>query len=612
MLTVLLVWTYAIITTYLLGYGFLMSFVNWPGMEHKKGHGKVHSKDRKKTKNPKRYECKYRESYIITGVVVATVYAQVLSLFTRVALGANIFLVFVCVVIAVFYKYELLSDLYSSFIQLRSRGNVFVYLAVFLIMAYGASHGIMHYDSDLYHAQAIHWIEDYGIIRGLGNLHVRLAYNSAAFPLSALYSFSFLGEKSLHAMSGFFALLLAWQCVDIKNFIRRGRPVISDFARLAAIYYLFTIYDEMVAPASDYFLSCLVFYVIIHWLDMYVRHEKSYVPYILLALLGIFAITIKLSAAPMVLLSVVPVYRLMKDRTVEKFRAFWLSVVLAFVIVLPFLLRNVILSGWLLYPVTFIDLFKLAWKIPKGIAAYDALEIRTFGRGYNDVAAYGNLSFGEWVPAWFQGISGINKLMLILDMISVVAFVIYMVYFFIVLAGERSEKIRNIGKAKIFEIGRRSRLRVADYLTIGGTLICCLLFWFLSAPLIRYGVVYVFLTPAVILGRLIITLFDRFGDEIKGYAVKAVTVCFLAWLLYKGANLVIEDAARFNADYLVRQQDYGEYEVNSYEMGGITFYYPASGDQVGYDPFPASTHDVSGEVELMGSIIADGFKAVQN
>ena len=175
-------------------------------------------------------------------------------------------------------------------------------------MAYGTSHGIMHYDSDLYHAQAIHWIEQYGITKGLGNLHVRFAYNSAAFPLSALYSMSFLGGQSYHVMAGFFALLLAWQCVDLKNIFRRGHLIISDFARVAAIYYLFTIFDEMVSPASDYFLSTLIFYIIIHWLDMYVKHEKSYLPFIMLALMGVYAITIKLSAAPMLLLSVVAIF----------------------------------------------------------------------------------------------------------------------------------------------------------------------------------------------------------------------------------------------------------------------------------------------------------------
>ena len=44
----------------------------------------------------------------------------------------------------------------------------------------------MHVDTGLYHAQAIRWIEEYGVVCGLGNLHSRFAYNSAAFALCAL------------------------------------------------------------------------------------------------------------------------------------------------------------------------------------------------------------------------------------------------------------------------------------------------------------------------------------------------------------------------------------------------------------------------------------------
>ena len=406
MLTVVLIWLYVIITTYLVGYGFLMSMVNWPGM-HKK----------KNSRGGKRYSFRYKESYIITGVVLVTVYSQIVSLFAGVGLGANIGLISICLLIGVYYRYELWEDAESMLRNLTARGDIYIYLIVFILMAYATSHGIMHYDSDLYHAQAIHWIEKYGIVRGLGNLHVRFAYNSSAFPLCALYSMSFFTGQSFHVMSGFFALLLAWQCVDIRHVYRRGHFVISDFARLAAIYYLFTIFDEVVAPASDYFLSTLVFYIIIHWLDIYAKHERSYVPYILLALLGIFAVTIKLSAAPMVLLSIIPIYKLMHDRSKEKTLAFWISVALGFIIVLPFLIRNIMISGWLLYPVTFLDLFNFEWEIPKGVAAYDALEIKTFGRGYNDVASFGNVHFGEWVPHWFSGISGINRVMIILDII---------------------------------------------------------------------------------------------------------------------------------------------------------------------------------------------------
>ncbi len=604
MLTVLVIWMYVIATTYLIGYGFLMSLVNMPGMLPGK-------KNKKHERESRRYDFKFRESYIITGIVLVTVYAQIVSLFTKVSLGANLVLLALSVLIAVYYRQELGDELLGMLGKLRAGANFYVYLAVFLIMAYGASHGYMHYDSDLYHAQAIRWIEEYGIIRGLGNLHVRLAYNSSAFALSALYSFKFLGGQSYHVMSGFFALLLAWQCVDIKNFIRRGHPVISDFARLAAIYYLFTIYDEMMAPASDYFLSCLVFYIIIHWLDMNVRHERSYLPYILLALLGVFAITIKLSAAPMLLLTIVPIYKLFHNRTKEKMRAFWVSVALAFVIVLPFLIRNIILSGWLLYPVTFIDFFGFYWEIPKGLAAYDALEIRTFGRGYNDVATYASAPMSEWIPNWFASITGLNKIMLILALLSIVVYAIYLVYFVLAFAGEKSEKLRSFNNSKVFEISHRSMLSMADFLTIGGTLIGCFVFWFLSAPLIRYGIVYVWLLPAVILGRTFILAYNRlFEDEVKDTVVKVFVIVFLAWFIYKCAIVALEDNRHFNPEYLLRQQDYGSYEVDTFKLGDETFYYPVSGDQVGYDPFPSATHDITGEVELIGGEIKEGFKAV--
>ncbi len=604
MLTVLVIWMYVIATTYLIGYGFLMSLVNMPGMLPGK-------KNKKHERESRRYDFKFRESYIITGIVLVTVYAQIVSLFTKVSLGANLVLLALSILIAVYYRDELGDELLRMLGKLKAGANFYVYLAVFLIMAYGASHGYMHYDSDLYHAQAIRWIEEYGIVRGLGNLHVRLAYNSSAFPLSALYSFRFLGGQSYHVMSGFFALLLAWQCVDIKNFIRRGHPVISDFARLAAIYYLFTIYDEMMAPASDYFLSCLVFYIIIHWLDMNVRHERSYLPYILLALLGVFAITIKLSAAPMLLLTIVPIYKLFHNRTKEKMRAFWVSVALAFVIVLPFLIRNIILSGWLLYPVTFLDFFGFYWEIPKGLAAYDALEIRTFGRGYNDVATYGSVPMREWVPNWFASITGLNKIMLVLALISIIAYAIYLVYFVLAFAGEKSEKLKSFNNSKVFEISHRSMLSMADFLTIGGTLIGCFAFWFLSAPLIRYGIVYVWLLPAVILGRTFILAYNRlFEDEVKDTVVKVFVIVFLAWFIYKCAIVALEDNRHFNPEYLLRQQDYGSYEVDTFKMGDETFYYPVSGDQVGYDPFPSATHDITGEVELIGGEIKEGFKAV--
>ncbi|MBP3197416.1 MAG: hypothetical protein J6N21_10485, partial [Butyrivibrio sp.] len=355
------------------------------------------------------------------------------------------------------------------------------------------------------------------------------------------------------------------------------------------------------------FLSTLVFYIMIYWLDMYVKHEKSYVPYILLSMLGIFAITIKLSATPMVLLSIVPIYKLWAGRTLEKTKAFWISVAMALVIVIPFLIRNVIISGWLLYPVTFLNLFGFDWKIPKGVAEFDALEIKTFGRGYNDVSAYGNLSFGQWIPHWFENVTGISRIMVILDIISIIVFVIYLGYFIYTVFMEKSGEGKSSERKKVLEISHRRSLRTADFLIVSGTAIGCLIFWFFSAPLIRYGVVYVWLVPAIVLGRMTILGFRNFDDKTKDLFIRVAAALFAFWMVYKMAFLVVDDAGRFNPVYLVKQQDYGSYEVKEFYLGNEKIYYPADGDQIGYYPFPAATNDLTGKVELRGESMKDGF-----
>ena len=63
----------------------------------------------------------------------------------------------------------------------------------------------MHYDTGLYHAQAIRWIEEYGVVPGLANLHSRFGYNSASFALSAFFSETWLIGRLITAWLDFCA-----------------------------------------------------------------------------------------------------------------------------------------------------------------------------------------------------------------------------------------------------------------------------------------------------------------------------------------------------------------------------------------------------------------------
>ena len=436
--------------------------------------------------------------------------------------------------------------------------------------------GIIHYDTGLYHAQSIRWIEEYGVVKGLGNLHCRLAYNSSAFCLSALYSFSFLGGQSYHCAAGFFALLLAGMCSEVAAAWKRKRLFLADIARLIGIYYLMIIFDEMISPASDYFMVLTVFYIVIRYLELAEEGEKEWLPFALLALLGVYAVSLKLSAAPVVLLAVKPAWMLMKEKNGKGIAGF---LALGIAVLLPFLIRNVLISGWLVYPFTAVDLFSADWKIPKEIADYDAKEIQVWGRGIYDVSRYGEPP-GKWMKDWFASQTALDRLFILAGLAAVPT---------------------SFGAWAAGAVKRLDEQR--DMMLAAVTVNLSFLFWMFSAPLIRYGCVYVWLAAPLTFGGLALWLVpnERWGK----YFWRGVYILAVLAGLYKFQAWGKEMAAGYSPEYFIYQKDYENYKVEEYRIEGITFYRPAEGDRTGYDAFPSSPSGAG--IYLRGAGLGDGF-----
>lgn len=583
MLSVIVIWIYMFFTTFPIGYGIMC--VATRGTP---------------------YRVKHMDSYLICGLAGAAVYAQFASLIGAVGMAANMFLCAACLIIIWICRRALGDMLREEWSNIRKnrlgeRGRMFIILFLFLLFAYGASRGIIHYDTGLYHAQSIRWIEEYGVVKGLGNLHCRLAYNSSSFALSALYSMAFLGGQSYHCAAGWLAFLLAKICMELIGPLRQRRLRTSDFARVMGIYYLVIIFDEMVSPASDYFMVLLAFYIIIRWLELAEDRVEEIFPYAMLCVLGVFLMTVKLSAALILLLALYPAYQLLRKK---QWREIAVYLILGIVTALPYFIRNVLLSGWLVYPFTNIDLFDVAWKIPKGMADYDAKEIQVWGRGYTDVNRY-DIPMGEWMPEWFRSLAGSDKLFVAAAVLSVCILAVYIV-------------------GMLFRLWKGRWNILLAQITVAGSFI----FWLCTSPLIRYGCVYVYLAPAVILGGVYDRLLSVSGHGADQAAkqqpgkkdgrmygteagIEALKWCGIAvvslLLLYKCVALGKEIAGSFVNDYWIAQKDYENYETVSYQIEGIDFYYPLVGDQVGYESFPSAPVKV--EVGFLGQDMEDGFTA---
>ena len=319
----------------------------------------------------------------------------------------------------------------------------------------------------------------------------------------------------------------------------------------------------------------LVFYIVIRWLELIEKKEGSYLPYALLCVLCVVVLTVKLSGALILLFVLKPAVMMIRERKIKEIGRF---LGLGIVAVMPFLVRNVILSGWLLYPFTFVDLFSFDFKIPKGMADYDAKEIQVWGRGFSDVKRYDD-PLKNWFPEWFANLDGSNKVFLILALIGVVLLAILTAY--------------GLVKKKKY---------MSDFLHLAGTLGICFLFWLLSAPLIRYGCVFLWLLPVLVWGYIYLKISPHL-DRFKIYLV--VLALFGA---YKLGAFCMEVGRGATAQYLLCQKDYENFETISYELHGYTFYYPREGDRTGYRDFPAAP--VKAEDIFRGETIREGFKDV--
>jgi len=520
------------------------------------------------------YEIKEVASLLYAGLALVTVYAGFYSLFSGVGLGANVGILLLGGVVAVGSRKDLLQYV-KEITAKMTFGKCFFLVVLVFLFSYGASRGYMHVDSGLYHAQAIRWIEEDGVVPGLANLHCRLAYNSSAFLLTAFYSMHFILGKSLHTVAGFMALVLAAKSFSVVEVFSRKKVYISDFVKVAALFYVSMIFTEMVSPASDYFAMLFLFYVIIKWVELEEQKETDITPYGMLCVLMAVNVTIKLSAAIMLILLLKPAVVLLKEK---RYGQIGIYLVLGITAVAPYLIRNVILSGWLVYPFPGIDLFSFDWKIPKGEAQYDAEEIKVYAKGMTDVLLK-DTPMKEWLPNWFRRLKGLEKLWVLGSLGSVVAGLVELVW-------QAAKKQKENVSLLFLEV----------------SLIIGYLFWQIGTPLVRYGYIYILAFPFFTAGMYFVRLF---GKQKKSYLFFGTML--VLFFVYKGGNLLTDIRNFATKDSYVWQQEYYTGPYDSYEIDGVEFYVPLEYGQIGYEKFP-SAPNMRYDVELRGTDLKEGFR----
>lgn len=526
---------------------------------------------------------------ITSGLVILTVYAQYFSIFSKVGALCHVIMLALIAAGTIIYRQKVYEVLKAVITRIPSKEGI-ACLIIVIISAYFTSRGTYHTDTGIYHAQAIRILEEYGCIKGLGNFQQHFAYNSSYLALCALFTLSFVLPFALHTMTGFFMALFTCYAVCGLMKWKEHDSHTADMARLAIVIYGVTVLSGLQSPATDYGTMYMVLYIMTAWIAHAAEKKDSENDISVqgyLSVLAIFTVSMKLSAAGIVVIAVLPFILLIKKKMAKETAAF---IIIGFLSFLPYLIRNVIISGWLFYPVEAIDFFDVIWKVPARYMWEDSARIKIWGRCIQDIVGSDyetglGMGLSAWYPVWWSAKTFFEKLLLLFQVIGAGAVAFNVV-------------IRAIRKTIRPDVA-------LFYITVFINIIM----WFFTAPFIRYGLAFLMLLPLCAMTDAVENIFKN--KTILGIAAVLIAlVCFGNWTLHYAEVDMAVFTSTMGDEYYVTPIPFEDAETDQIEMNGVTVYNSAHEEINSYYYCPNSCYlDMIKRTELIGSTIEEGFKA---
>lgn len=281
------------------------------------------------------------------------------------------------------YKVEFLSFCKSLFISFTPK-NVYLFMGLITLVSLKSAQLPTIFDNESYYIQTIKWLNEYGFVKGVANVHPFLAQSSFWHVLQSGFSFSFLPVQ-FNDFNGFVLLIGIYYFME--KHIKNGFNW-SFFGVIFVIFY----YQFIDSPSPDLpilILSALVFYEFIeNSLEI-----KS------LLLLIIYLIFIKVIIAPIVLIAFIYL-------TKNKHKIVYFSII-SVLFGGIWLLKNIIITGFPLFPLTFIET-NFDWKLR--LSVLNKLAQVTIDAGYSEnLIQTQNLSIAEKLLLWLN-LEGLNSI----------------------------------------------------------------------------------------------------------------------------------------------------------------------------------------------------------
>lgn len=317
------------------------------------------------------------------GCAIVFSFLQIWSLFLPVNFISTIFIFLFAGALFYFLKIKINFDL------------KFVMIAFFalLITTYFASRPVGLDDTLLYHLNAVKWANSYKVVPGLGNLHTRLGFNSSFFLYTAFLDNWIMKDKSSHFALFSLASTLILEILWILT--RSTNRILKIFCMIIFILIIKNVIkDGLLSSLSpDFAVTIFSLALAIE----YLRSDK--ISSLVVYLLALLLVTIKLNVLVFAFsFLIISTYTLIKTKR----KSIKLLLSIAFLILVPYFVRNYVLTGWLIYPIPILG-FGVDWQVPRDALTSLSIVVSTWAKHPGtEWAVFIGAPFWKWFPGWFS------------------------------------------------------------------------------------------------------------------------------------------------------------------------------------------------------------------
>ena len=334
-----------------------------------------------------------------TGLVLVSGALQIIHLFVPVRWPIGV--LFVTVAAAPFML--AVSDLGARFRRHPRAVAFWIGLSIWM-----ANRSIDHgrpWDFGLYHAPTVQLFTSLPLVRGIANLHWRLAANSSFLLTSALFDLPGLGIHAYQVAGGLLVAMLAAEGVCGLSRVLAGSAAVrvSDLVRSAGLpIALFESQTSLptLSPDAAFLVvgfASAVRLAVLLFDDVEARYLVE--SYRLVVLLSLLAVTVKLTAVPYATASIAVAFLAVRRRVPAQslWKAVGFPAACAVALVGVWAYRGVLLSGYPAFPWYAISV-NVDWRVPYSSAYTYTEEVRWYTRGVT-----GGAVADGWLRRWLIG-----------------------------------------------------------------------------------------------------------------------------------------------------------------------------------------------------------------